>query len=51
MALNPRCYALSEISYLVANITKKNYNDTKKELEQVKYMYRTVISEFLQHIC
>ena len=35
MSLNPRCYALSQISYLVANITKKNYKGNTAELTVV----------------
>ena len=35
MSLNPRCYALSQISFLVANINKRNYKDNCTEIARV----------------
>ncbi len=35
MSLNPRCYAVSQISHLVASITKKNYKDKCAEIAKV----------------
>lgn len=35
MALNPRCYAFSEISNMISTITRKNFKLVCKELAQV----------------
>ena len=35
MSLNPRCYALSQISFLVANINKRNFKDNCTEIARV----------------
>ena len=35
MAMNPRSYALSQISSLVANVTKKNYKANCSEIAKV----------------
>ena len=40
MALNPRCYALSQISFLVTSITKKNYKFNSSEITSVNNMHR-----------
>lgn len=36
MSLNPRCYALSQVSYLVNTINKKNYKSSCAEIASVR---------------
>ena len=36
MSLNPRCYALSQITYLVNTINKKNYKSSCAEISSVR---------------
>lgn len=40
MSLNPRCYALSQVSYLVNTINKKNYKSTCAEISSVRFLLR-----------
>lgn len=39
MALNPRCYAFSEISNMISTITRKNFKLVCKELAQLVQLY------------
>lgn len=43
MSVNPRCYALSQISFLVASITKKNYKYNSAEITSVRSLSACVI--------
>ena len=49
MALNPRCYAFSEISNMVSSITRKNFKLVCKELAQVSNGVFSVV-KFLNHL-
>ena len=35
MSLSPRCYALSQITSLVASISRKNFKTNQAEIEKV----------------
>ena len=37
MSVNPRCFALSQISFLVTSITKKNYKYNSAEIASVRF--------------
>ena len=36
MSLSPRCYALSQITSLVASISRKNFKTNQAEIEKVR---------------
>ena len=47
MSLSPRCYALSQITSLVASISRKNFKTNQAEIEKV----RPVVLIDAHHTC
>lgn len=48
MNLDSLSLALSQISYLVDNLTKKNYRASQQEIQHVSFLLHTLISGLLQ---